>query len=934
MFVINKLTGRDIKLSTAIKKGLYVNPSNFGIPNDLFINKNTNRIIKKSTAEKLLREGKDIFYNKEKIIVNPFTFKLLNNTKKNEYIKNIKTGKKEIKNQLTDYKFFSNNVRKSNLSKVFNSEILMNRLEKQIKILFNKNKRQAGKYNYFQISLALDNNINATFGSKYDDNLTVVIRELFDKIQEALNRYQEEDNDTDIFAFNKININFIEINQNVGGSSCSISNNKFVSDKYDVISPKTFTNCLFTSYIIAENDGNEINNLSLYSTKLKSRCGIKSKGLIGREEVEILSNYKKRHIYILDCLFNTSYITSPKKVINNNPIVLQLSENHFKACVSKKQNEEKEEKQDIATIIKKPIVNNKEINNNIAVWKMTTKTDNDNLLCDYIDFVDIDNIHTFKNELEFLDFINNNFDKYNNYTFYSHKGGKIDLKILINTLSTYDNFKINNNKVIDNNNIYINLEINKNGKKINFNDSHSILCCELDELYNSFNIKDNSIKGLLEILLNFNKTIFEKLNISITDALTSNSIAKKNFFNNYYNSFKHPIYNLTEKEDIIIRKGFLGGRNECFQMGLIKDKIYTFDFTSLYPKCGTYLLPYGKPEISNIQQDKILNLNDLSKMGFFSVYVKTINFNKKPLHGIKNNIGRLIFQHFKEWTKLESLFTEEIKKGIKNNLYEYKFISGYVFSSARILEKYFTDSFKGKQEAKATNNKPMEKVYKTILNSGYGFWGQKTIREGLKVFNKDDKSLIIPLIHNKQLIKTPEEVGNYTFVKYAKKSKTNQRNISIASAISSYGRIMLYNVINDIEDNGGKVYYCDTDSVFTNYNIHNNPILFKKYGNGKALGTLKNECADNTYYDELYIGGCKYYSLIHKNKDFNINKLKGYQNKDNTLNIRNNEEITQIQKEYRNNNFNIKVKNITKRFNCNYSKGKINKDGTITPFTN
>jgi exonuclease III len=41
-------------------------------------------------------------------------------------------------------------------------------------------------------------------------------------------------------------------------------------------------------------------------------------------------------------------------------------------------------------------------------------------------------------------------------------------------------------------------------------------------------------------------------------------------------------------------------------------------------------------------------------------------------------------------------------------------------------------------------------------------------------------------------------------------------NIAVASAITSYGRLMLYNLFCEVLNRGGKVMYCDTDSVFFN----------------------------------------------------------------------------------------------------------------------
>lgn len=72
-------------------------------------------------------------------------------------------------------------------------------------------------------------------------------------------------------------------------------------------------------------------------------------------------------------------------------------------------------------------------------------------------------------------------------------------------------------------------------------------------------------------------------------------------------------------------------------------------------------------------------------------------------------------------------------------------------------------------------------------------------------------------------------------------------NVSIASAITSYARQRLWELINAIEDKGKKVFYCDTDSDITNCDITKYEDIMEEFcwdGNGEALGSLKNELLD------------------------------------------------------------------------------------------
>ena len=62
-----------------------------------------------------------------------------------------------------------------------------------------------------------------------------------------------------------------------------------------------------------------------------------------------------------------------------------------------------------------------------------------------------------------------------------------------------------------------------------------------------------------------------------------------------------------------------------------------------------------------------------------------------------------------------------------------------------------------------------------------------------------------------------------------KKKNPSLSNIAIASAIASKARVKLYEGFKSVIDSGGRILYCDTDSIFAEYenvNMHIN----KKYG--------------------------------------------------------------------------------------------------------
>lgn len=64
---------------------------------------------------------------------------------------------------------------------------------------------------------------------------------------------------------------------------------------------------------------------------------------------------------------------------------------------------------------------------------------------------------------------------------------------------------------------------------------------------------------------------------------------------------------------------------------------------------------------------------------------------------------------------------------------------------------------------------------------------------------------------------------------YKKSYKFTESNVAIAAAITAVGRMRLYEDMVSVQKNGGKIAYCDTDSIFAQFD-HSNT-LGKTYGN-------------------------------------------------------------------------------------------------------
>ena len=190
-------------------------------------------------------------------------------------------------------------------------------------------------------------------------------------------------------------------------------------------------------------------------------------------------------------------------------------------------------------------------------------------------------------------------------------------------------------------------------------------------------------------------------------------------------------------------------------------------------------------------------------------------------------------------------------------------------------------------------------MWKIVANSGYGSWGIKVKDRDTIIIQDADKCAIYPYLEKGKFL-SYNEIGDYGIMRVLADIPVTDFNVGVASAISSYSRCRLWSLINDIESKGKKVYMCDTDSVITDLNISEYPDLMSEYmwdGCGDELGSLKNEADDflkdeghtkdeikclkdesggMMHFDDLILGGCKFYTLRKNGCKNIIAKCKGY----------------------------------------------------------
>lgn len=684
-------------------------------------------------------------------------------------------------------------------------------------------------------------------------------------------------------------------------------------NKYSVISPVTTKNCLIQAFFlgcgISKDDvynktidfvkDNKLSEVDRTADNLnKIMCEKMSKNLkiINQDGVEKYYDHK------FDETVNIFYLGT-----------------HAYGLIEKKE-EEKEYKQIMIPMMKDYICKKYKI----CTWDIETydkREDNKNVTeCYAIGFYDGKQYLSFYEDkidestimCRFISSITG-YNKGKKIILYAHNSGKFDSWWLLKKLLNYPSAVlltpiIQNNRILD-------MTVKIYDTTIMFRDSFCFLTGKLDDICNDFNTKVKKLTGtvnhnkinktnfykkethnyvgeylkndcisLYEALIIYKNKIYKAFNVDICSVLTNAGIARTIFFKQFYDESK-PIYNIPDKDDYIIREGYMGGRNECFEkIGVISEPIYYYDFTSHYPsvmKDNKY--PYGEYEY--ISYEEPTKFNDKWN-GYVICYVKHTDYqlnkkNKLPYHCMYKE-GKLIFPYIKNKQKM-ILFTEDIKYSIKNNLgYEYEIIGVYNYENMGYIFKDIVEHiYKLKIKSKNKKDKSMEKCSKLIINSLYGFFGIKYMDiDSFKIIKKKNKKwgnnfVLDKLLKNK--LKDVNDTDIYSIVQYIDRLKTVYKNVGIASCVTSYGRMRLYELMNDIKNSGGIVYYCDTDSIHTNYCMEDDKKLYNKwFSENGELGKLKNETGINKgYYDTYMVLGNKMYYLENKELE-NNNIVKAF----------------------------------------------------------
>lgn len=321
---------------------------------------------------------------------------------------------------------------------------------------------------------------------------------------------------------------------------------------------------------------------------------------------------------------------------------------------------------------------------------------------------------------------------------------------------------------------------------------------------------------------------------------------------------KHRLLVHKHKKALMLeRNSYFGGFTECFQIGKVKAKtIYKLDINSMYPfvmKQNDY--PYH----FRLYHEKT-SIDELKYyLRKFCCIAQVIIKTNEPIYPIKDNDKTM----FPVGTFRTVICTQGLKYALeKNHIVSVERL--VVYSKVNLFKDYVDYFYKLKLQYKDQGNEVFAVMTKYLLNSLYGKFAQKSdciIKhkkvKNIKAFREDYYSDVTKKVGVEQVF-----FNVYTLTCGSQESFHSMPAVS--SHVTEYARLYLFKLLDIAGRNN--LYYCDTDSIFTN---RKGVMRLNEYLHNKKIGHLKVE--DQTSYLKIY--GCKDY------KFGNTQKIKGISKK-------------------------------------------------------
>ena len=471
-----------------------------------------------------------------------------------------------------------------------------------------------------------------------------------------------------------------------------------------------------------------------------------------------------------------------------------------------------------------------------------------------------DNYSKFKGEDCIENFVDEMMrSKWRNHRFVAHNGGNYDfIPIIERLVDVRDEYDLEINIITRGSNdspFFIQIQ-DKHGKPRYLQDSFALMPRTLKALSKSFTddfqkidfdvskidklshmetevinemlqYLERDCETLYKILDNFTDIVYDLSNGSCPCQLTMGSttmgVYRTEFMPNISieNSF-NPEANQNPEE--MFRNSYYGGRTEVYNMhggfdltgshNPYGEGLYHYDVNSLYPYCYTHKpIPIG--DVTHTGKRFPIDNTDLGGVLKINGYIPNEACNGIPvlptrIRSDEYNQERVVFPsgNIEGW-----YMAKEVRYAMEVGALEnVEILDSYCSEYGKPFEDYGKTLYDMKQNIDKHEKPGRYNIVKLLLNSFYGKFGMDrnhnsvVIGEVTKEFQEGKEMITDELANKGVMMEETESNAKYIIPR-------------IASSITAQARIQMHKWFMDVYERGGKVWYCDTDSIVTDVKL-------------------------------------------------------------------------------------------------------------------
>lgn len=272
-----------------------------------------------------------------------------------------------------------------------------------------------------------------------------------------------------------------------------------------------------------------------------------------------------------------------------------------------------------------------------------------------------------------------------------------------------------------------------------------------------------------------------------------------------------------------IRRAYFGGDTQIFRMQFLPspghEEAYLYDFNSMYPAMMRERMPVGRADFFDAkkhpQDEAFVWANATMRTGIVDCDVSIPEDCYLPPLPVRHH-GKLIFpvgQFSGVWDTCELELLKEVGGTIT------KVRSSAWFEESPIFAAFVNRLYKYRDKSNPDWNKGLDWLAKIVLNSAYGKFAMREDRQRLLI-HPDTVEGLIPIDMTSDI--------------WSERVRVAPAYIAPALSvhITALSRVLLWRALWNVLKLGGRIYYCDTDSIICSG---------VKLPTGKKLGELKLE---------------------------------------------------------------------------------------------